>query len=158
MREVIDSEGWFHTGDIGRVDADGFLYVTGRIKDLIVLGGGKKVHPEEVEACLIRTLALKEVCVLGRIAKNGLKEGTEEVYAVIVPSDSWIQQYKGKGDLLEEELQKEIGQLAKGLASYKRPSRVILCLEELPKTATRKVKRGLVQQWIDQQEAKDVPP
>lgn len=49
---VIDSDGWLHTGDIAKIDKDGHIFITGRIKNMIVLSGGKKVFPEEVEAVL----------------------------------------------------------------------------------------------------------
>lgn len=150
--EVIDEGRWFHTGDLGKIDKDGFLFITGRIKNLIVLGGGKKVHPEEVEACLSKSLMFKEVCVLGRKSTEGKKEGTEEVVAVIVPSDS----HKNKTlelAALEKELESEVSRMAQDLAQYKRPTKVFLHVEELPKTATRKIKRPLVREWLHSCEA-----
>ena len=151
--EVIDQDGWFHTGDLGRFDEDGFLYVTGRIKNLIVLGGGKKVHPEEVEEVFSRSAAVKEVCVIGYVSKNGAKAGTEEVCAVIVPSDTVMRHHQGKVELVEQAIKDEVDRLGKDLAAYKRPSRLLVHLEELPKTATRKIKRPLVIQWLENQEA-----
>lgn len=137
---VIDSDGWFHTGDIGKLDKDGYLYITGRIKNLIVLGGGKKVHPEEVEGVLSASPNIKEICVLGVEAKSGSKEGTEEVCAVLVPTDSFKKQFSDSAQA-EAALTKELQTLSLQLASYKRPTRIITMYEDLPKTATRKVKR-----------------
>jgi long-chain acyl-CoA synthetase len=151
--EVVDRDGWFHTGDLGRIDEDGFLYITGRIKNLIVLGGGKKVHPEEVEAVLSRSAAVKEVCVVGWVSTDGAKAGTEEVCAVIVPSDTLMRHHQGHIGLVEQAIRDEVNHLSKDLASYKRPSRLVIRSEELPKTATRKIKRPLVVQWLDSQKA-----
>lgn len=150
--EVLDPEGWFHTGDLGRMDKDGFLYVTGRIKNLIVLGGGKKVHPEEVEAVLSRAASVKEVCVVGCISKNGVRAGTEEVCAVIVPSDAVVREHQGRMEQVEQAIKEEVDRLGKDLAPYKRPSRMLVRTEEFPKTATRKVKRPLVIRWLESQE------
>ncbi len=150
--EVIDPNGWFHTGDLGRIDENGFLYVTGRIKNLIVLGGGKKVHPEEVEAVLCRGSCVKEVCVVGRISKDGAKAGTEEVCAVVVPSDMLVREAVRGVDRIEQAIQAEFERLGKDLAAYKRPSHIFIYPEELPKTATRKVKRQLVTQWLATQD------
>lgn len=148
-KEVIDAEGWFHTGDLGRFDKDGYLYITGRIKSLIVLGGGKKIHPEEVESVLSNSALVKEVCVASKVSKEGLKEGTEEVCAVIAPSDD----LKKKADKMqmEQELKKEIERLNQNLASYKRPTRIFIYPEDLPKTATRKIKRSLILEWLKSQ-------
>lgn len=137
-REVMDAEGWFHTGDLGRLDEDGFLYLTGRIKNLIVLGGGKKVYPEEVEAALSKSPMIKEVCVVGRTL-----EGIEEVCVVIVPTIQSVPMEK-----VEEEIQKEMAHLLQNLAPYKHPSRIFIRFEELPKTATRKIRRTLVLEWL----------
>jgi len=151
--EVIDEEGWLHTGDLGRIDADGFLYITGRIKNLIVLGGGKKVHPEEVEAVLARGATVKEVCVLGRRSRDGISQGTEEVCVIAVPSDTLIRRWHDQTGSMEQEIRREFEQLAKDLAPYKRPSRVVVHHDELPKTAAGKIKRRLVAQWLERQAA-----
>src|SRR5574344_608483 len=98
--EVIDEEGWFHTGDIGEIDNQGYIKITGRIKNMIVLGGGKKIFPEEVEAVLEKSALVKELCVLALKIKSGNKAGTEEVGAIIVPSDDLAK----KSD---DEIQKE---------------------------------------------------
>lgn len=148
-REVLDPDGWFRTGDLGVIDADGFLHITGRIKNLIVLGGSKKVNPEEVEAVLSKSPAIQEICVVGRLAKHGIKKDTEEVCAVVVPSDSLKQQLQTKPDALLAEIEQEIANLATNLASYKRPSHIFMHLEGLPKTSSRKIKRPLVLEWLN---------
>ncbi len=152
-KEVIDNEGWFHTGDLGKIDKDGYLYITGRIKNLIVLGGGKKIHPEEVEATLSNSFLIKEICVLSRVLKGGLKDGTEEVCAVVCPSDEIRKRLNGDVVAIESEIKKEIDSLSQNLASYKRPSSVLIHLEDLPKTATRKIKRPLVTEWLKSEPA-----
>lgn len=58
--EVIDSDGWLHTGDIAEIKNGGHIYITGRIKNMIVLSGGKKVFPEEVEAVLEKARCLQK--------------------------------------------------------------------------------------------------
>lgn len=149
--EVIDADGWFHTGDIGKVDEDGFLFITGRIKNMIVLGGGKKVFPEEVEAALSAGRTIKEICVLSRKQSDGFKEGTEEVCAVVVPSDPVLAAHKDEPQAWQREVKEELDGLMQNLAPYKRPSRIFFYDGELPKTATRKVKRPVVAEWLNQQ-------
>jgi long-chain acyl-CoA synthetase len=156
-REVIDEEGWFHTGDIGRIDRDGYLYVTGRIKNLIVLGSGKKVNPEEVEAIISQSALIKEVCVVGQLAREGMQRGFEEICAVAVPSEALVSRLSEHG-AIRDEVSKEIDRLAMSLAPFKRPSRVVIRLEDLPKTSTRKVKRALVLEWLDRKEAASCQP
>ena len=146
--EVI-KDGWFHTGDIGYVDKDGFLYITGRIKNMIVLGGGKKVHPEEVEEVMSKSDFIKELCVLGKKATAGLKAGTEEVFAVVVPNlDSFGSDKKQDRDFIKEKISSEITRLSENLADYKKISDFMLYFDELPKTSTRKVKRKEVLEKI----------
>ncbi len=148
-REVIDEEGWFYTGDIGEIDKDGYLYITGRIKNMIVLGGGKKIFPEEVEAVLEKSPKIKELCVMALKIKSGNKAGTEEVCAIIVPSDD----LQGKPDNeLQKLMEDEVKILGKDLASYKQPGVVAIHREELPKTATRKVKRKVIKECYDSKE------
>ena len=150
-KEVIDQDGWFHTGDIGKLDEDGFLFITGRIKNLIVLGGGKKVFPEEVEAALSQGSAIKEICVMARKSADGFKEGTEEVCAAVVPADALIAECKGDTAAIQQAVKTELDALSENLASYKRPTRIFFFEGEFPKTATRKIKRPLVAEWLAKQ-------
>ncbi|HJQ69199.1 MAG TPA: AMP-binding protein [Blastocatellia bacterium] len=141
-REVIDEQGWFNTGDLGRLDEDGFLYITGRTKSLIVLGSGKKVNPEDVEAVLSESSLIKEVCVVGVRSRDGLQQGHEEICAVVVPQD-------GAGAASEGEITEEVNRLSAVLAPFKRPTNVVVRCEPLPRTSTRKVKRPLVAEWLE---------
>ncbi len=142
---VITEDGWLHTGDIAEI-RDGHIYITGRIKNMIVLSGGKKVFPEEVEAVLEKSSYFKEVCVFGHVRTFGSKDGTEEVTAVVVPTEDIISQYN------DEEIDKlvkgEVKQLAMKLTPYKRPVNVIVHKEALPRTATNKVKRKEVKKLV----------
>lgn len=145
--EVIDENGWFHTGDIGETDKDGFIKITGRIKNMIVLGGGKKIFPEEVEAVLENSELIKEVCVMSMTIKSGNKAGTEEVGAVIVPSDELA---KENDEVIQKKLEAEVKKLSEAnLAPYKTPTIVVLHREELPKTSTRKVKRKDLKEYVE---------
>ena len=146
--EIIDEQGWLHTGDIAKIDKDGHIFITGRIKNMIVLNGGKKVFPEEVEAVLEKSANIAEVCVLGTSRSFGAKDGTEEVTAVIVPKADLYNEHS------EEEIDKmikaDVKELSNNLAHYKRPTNVIIRKEELPKTTTRKVKRKVLKELVMQ--------
>jgi long-chain acyl-CoA synthetase len=147
--EVI-KDGWLHTGDIGYIDSDGFLYITGRIRNLIVLGAGKKVFPEEVEQVMSRSPFIKEICVLGKTATKGLRKGCEEVYAVIVPNlDSFNTDERGDAQKIKDKISKELSWLAENLAEYKRIVDFEIWEKELPKTATRKIKRKVVSEMVN---------
>jgi long-chain acyl-CoA synthetase len=142
--EVIKG-GWFHTGDLGHFDGDGYLYVTGRKKNMIVLGAGKKVFPEEVELVIGRSPYIREICVLPRIARRGLRKGHEEVYAVIVPNIEAFERdgIAGSGAVAAK-ISAEISDLGAELAPYKRITGFDIAYEELPKTVTKKIKRDAV--------------
>ena len=146
-KEVIDEEGWFYTGDIGEIDKDGFIKITGRIKNMIVLGGGKKIFPEEVEAVLEASKLIKELCVMSLTIKSGNKAGTEEVGVIICPSDDL---QKKTDEEIQKELEDEVKKLSEAnLASYKTPTVIVLHRDELPKTSTRKVKRKDLKEWYE---------
>jgi len=140
-------DGWLHTGDIGKFDKDGFLYITGRIRNLIVLGGGKKVFPEEIEEVMSASPYIKEICVIGKKATEGLKAGTEEVFAVIVPN---LERFEGDDkkdkELIRKKVGSEVSRLSGNLAEYKKISEFMLYFDELPKTSTRKIKRNAVKE------------
>ena len=143
---VIDEDGWFHTGDIAKINKKGFVYITGRIKNMIVLSGGKKVFPEEVEAVLEQSEYFKELCVLGVERTFGAKDGTEDVAVVIVPKDELVEQYDE--ETLNTIIKGEVKKLSLRVAAYKRPNQVIISKEPLPRTATRKVKRREVKELV----------
>jgi long-chain acyl-CoA synthetase len=146
--EVI-KDGWFYTGDIGYIDDDNFLYITGRIKNMIVLGAGKKVFPEEIEEVMSKSELVKEMCVVGLKATSGLKAGTEEVFAVIVPnSDKFSEEEKQNKEIIKNKISAEINRLSENLAEYKKISEFMLYFDELPKTSTKKVKRKEVLEKI----------
>ena len=146
-KEVIDEDGWFHTGDIGEIDKAGYIKITGRIKNMIVLGGGKKIFPEEVEAVLENSELIKEVCVMSLTIKSGNKAGTEEVGAIICPADDL---QKKSDEEIQKLLEDEVKKLSEAnLAPYKAPTVVVLHRDELPKTSTRKVKRKDLKEWYE---------
>jgi long-chain acyl-CoA synthetase len=140
--EVI-KDGWLHTGDIGWMDEDDFLYISGRIKNLIVLGAGKKVFPEEVEQVMRQSPYIKEICVLGRIPTEGARKGYEEVYAVVVPNlDHFEEKNRISDKAVKEKISLEISQLSGNLADYKKIRKFEIFKGDLPETSTRKIKRN----------------
>src|SRR5262249_3933193 len=78
-------DGWLHTGDLGRIDREGGLYMTGRKEELSVLSSGKNLYPEEIEAHYRQSPFIKELCVLGVVAHG--QPSAERLHAVIVPDD-----------------------------------------------------------------------
>lgn len=151
-REAIDLEGWLATGDLGSLDGDGYLRITGRSKNLIVLPGGKKVQPEEIEEALAPMAEIGEACIFGRICREGPNAGNEEIVAVAVPSQELRERFPEPASSgqalpdtgLEEALIKAVEAGTAGLTAYKRPSRVLVTLDALPKTPSRKIKRAEV--------------
>lgn len=143
--EVLEEDGWLHTGDIGEFDSDGRLYITGRIKNMIVLSGGKKVFPEEVESVLEQNPNFAEVCVFGATRTSGAKDGTEEIMTVIVPTEEVLAKYPDENGL-QAFIGHEVKNLSVQLAPYKRPVNIVVRKEPFPRTATRKVKRNVVKE------------
>ena len=143
--EAIDKNGWFHTGDKARLENRN-SYITGRIKNMIVLSGGKKVFPEEVEAVLEKSDKFAELCVFGSARKGGEKDGTEDIALVIVPAEHVKAEYQGAE--LEKVLKDEVKRLSKQLANYKRPINITIIDQPLPITATRKIQRRKVKEMV----------
>jgi long-chain acyl-CoA synthetase len=147
-REVIDAEGWLHTGDIGMQDADGYLYITGRLKNIIVTKGGKNIYPEEIENLLTASPLLSEVVVVGKLDD----EGGEYPHAIVYPDpDILAAREKETGRRFDDEevrriVRAEIQKCTSGAAVYKIPHTFDVSKEELPKTSTRKVKRFMFAQ------------
>ncbi|MFW6365724.1 MAG: AMP-binding protein [Spirochaetota bacterium] len=124
--DVFDDDGFFDTGDLGRVDSDGYLFITGRLKNVIVLDSGKNVYPEELESYYKLSPYIAEISVFGRTVN-----GRETVYAVIVPEEKAPKSYGIVRD--------EIRRLNKGLPSYKTIGGFALSFDPLPVNSARKV-------------------
>ncbi len=144
--EAIDEDGFFHTGDMARIDDQRRVYITGRIKNMIVLSGGKKVFPEEVEAVMEKSDKFAEYCVFGVSREGGAKDGTEDIAIVVVPKDELKEQYSKEE--LEKVMKEEVKRLSKQLAPYKRPINVTVLYQALPRTTTRKIQRRKVKELI----------
>jgi long-chain acyl-CoA synthetase len=139
---VITDDGWLRTGDLGYIDGDGFIYISGRKKNLIVSSGGKNIYPEEVEAHFEGSRVIGQILVLGR--KDAVT-GNEQIFALVVPNYVTLaEDYPGK-DLGDEFLtgliKKEIEGVNRTLASYKKISDFALHREEFEMNAQRKIKR-----------------
>lgn len=147
--EVITEDGWLHTGDIARIDEKTKkIYITGRIKNMIVLSGGKKVFPEEVEAVLQQNPDFSDVCVMGMKKNFGEKDGSEGIVAIIVPTDNYKAKFTTEEELTKA-VTKEVKNLSLQLASYKRPVKIIVNKEPLPRTSTNKISRKEIKQMIE---------
>jgi len=145
-KTVITEDGWLHTGDMAEIKND-LLYITGRIKNMIVLSGGKKVFPEEVENVLGDSPNFAEVCVMGMAREFGEKDGCEEIVTVIVPNEDFANKYSDDKEL-EKAVRAEVKALSARLASYKRPVKIIVRRDSLPKTTTNKLKRKEIKELI----------
>lgn len=140
-KEVL-KDGWFYTGDLAYIDKDGFIFITGRQKDMIVLKNGKKVFPEELEILINKIEEIEECFVYGmpeKEDKNDFKISVKVVYNEAVVKEKY-------GDITEEELHKtiwaKIKEVNKTLPQYKYIKNMILTKEPLIKTTTNKVKRN----------------
>ena len=138
-------DGWLYTGDLARVDDDGYYFITGRKKNLIVTPGGKNVYPEEIEITLNNSPYILESLVLGR----KLRGGGEEIEAIIVPDlDYFGLRAEEKGISLsqmhiEQTIKLEVAKQCEQLADYKRVKYMKIRDEDFEKTSTRKIKRYL---------------
>ena len=148
--EVLQ-DGWYRTGDLGRLDADGYLTICGRMKNLIVTPNGKNVYPEEVENEILKRPYIAEVMVYG----HKVAPAAEEVHAIIYPNQEEIDDYgrqRDKGPMtvadVEALIRAEVQAACNGLADYKRVKKFTLREDEFPKTTTRKIKRFAVEASI----------
>lgn len=134
-KEAFDGE-WFKTGDLGYMDKDGFLYVTGRCKNLIVLKNGKNIMPDEIESLLKQSSLIAETMVK---ESNGDENGAESIMAIIYPDPTTTQGMQTR-DICAA-IQKDIDEINQKLVYYKRVNSFVLRESEFPKTTTKKIQR-----------------
>lgn len=144
-KKVIDEDGYFNSGDIGYIDYDGFIFITGRSKNVIVTQNGKNIYPEEIEMMLDKVDEIKESMVYGKEPdKNSKKEQKELIItARVIPDYEKIEELHGK--ISEKEIYdliwNKIKEVNKKLTSYKAVKSLEIKEGEFEKTSTMKIKR-----------------
>ncbi|MFZ5432946.1 MAG: AMP-binding protein, partial [Calditrichota bacterium] len=135
-------DGWFHTGDAGFLDRHGALHITGRLKNVIVTGGGKNVYPEEIEARLDLSPFILESLVVSISRKRG---GGEELAALIVPQYTFIKQESERGHMMDvhQEIKTVVEAYNHSVPAYRRLRQWRIQEQEFDKTSTRKIRRYL---------------
>jgi long-chain acyl-CoA synthetase len=139
-KEAIDAEGWFHTGDLGNIDDEGFITITGRAKSMIVLNNGKKAFPEEYEMLLNNIEYVNESFVWG----NTAPDGDIQICAKLVLNQKTIKEKLGEipsDTELADKLQSEIKRINQDIPQYKIIRYFVISYEDLIKTTTLKIKR-----------------
>ncbi len=145
-RETFDGE-WFRTGDVGFIDEDEFLHISGRKKNVIISKGGENVFPEEIEDALNRSPFVMESMVYG---EKHEKEGEIIAAQIVVDAEAFIELSESKGvpitpELLNEVIDGEVRRVNRELQTYKQVKKFIVRDEEFQKTTTQKIKRFTVQ-------------
>lgn len=138
-KETIDSEGWLHTGDLAKIDKNGYIFISGRKKFVIVLKNGKNIYPEELETLVNKIEGIKESFVYGKPEDDG----DYKICAKIVYDKDIVKEiYKTEDEKeLKEIIWQEIKKINKTMPAYKYIREISLTQKELIKTTTQKVKR-----------------
>ena len=150
--EVI-VDGWLYTGDLGFIDKDGFLHITGRRKNVIVTANGKNIFPEELETYLSRNPYVLESVVVGVPDETGRDY---DIVAMILPDTERLDEENPDGyseELVREKLTEAVKQANSMVQQYKRIKKFLVRSEEFPKNTSKKIKRaGLLEEAIAQLE------
>ena len=137
--EAFTDDGWFRSGDLGKFDDDGHLYIVGRAKDVIVLPSGKNVHPEDLEIHYLKTPLVEEMAVIGVRDENAAHSGAEKLAAIVVPDFEYLKLSKVANS--KEAIRYALDNLGRDLPEYQRVRDYIIRAEPLPRTGSRKIKR-----------------
>ncbi|MBQ3537084.1 MAG: AMP-binding protein [Clostridia bacterium] len=133
---VFTEDGWFCTGDIGHTDSDGFLFINGRLKNLIILPNGKNVFPEEIEDALIKKLPFVKECIVYA------DEGNTGIYAILYPDSDFMSEKGLSGaEEIKEFIKKDMDIFNSEMPSYKRISDFFITDKEFEKSTTHKIQR-----------------
>ncbi len=134
-------DGWFYTGDLAKIDEEGYIFICGRKKSVIVLKNGKNIYPEEMENLINRIEGIEESFVFGKQMsedKNDIKIFAKLVYNQEIIEDA----YKVKGkENINKVINEKIKEINKAMPQYKAIKGIILTQEPLIKTTTNKIKR-----------------
>ncbi|MGN1298434.1 MAG: AMP-dependent synthetase/ligase [Candidatus Scatovivens sp.] len=136
-KEALE-DGWFKTGDLGYIDEEGFLFITGRKNDVIVLKNGKNVYPQEIEFLINKLQYVEESMVYSR---EETKTDTLLVAKIVYNKEIMEEKYSGQD--FEKIIWKDIKELNKTLPTYKHIKKIIVTDEPMVKTTTQKVKRNI---------------
>ena len=138
-KETITEDGWLHTGDLARIDKDGFIFISGRKKFVIVLKNGKNIYPEEIETLINKIEGVKESFVYGKPEDDG----DYKICAKIVYDEELVEEVFGTKDAkeLKEKIWQEVKKMNKTMPAYKYVREISITNKELIKTTTQKVKR-----------------
>lgn len=136
-------DGWFQSGDLGYLDADGYLTITGRAKEVIVLSSGKNVYPEEVEEQYLKSPYIKEICLIPQVADRS-GAAVEGLLALVLPDLDYFRA-QGMTNFFET-IRWDMENVGRDLAPYKRPTSLVIVKEGFPRTRLGKIQRHLVQQ------------
>ena len=138
-KETIDEEGWLNTGDLAKIDKDGFIFITERKKFVIVLKNGKNVYPEELEILINKIAGVTESFVYGKEEEDGnYKVSAKIVYDKDIMKDIYGLEDKQE---IKEKLWQEIKRINRTMPTYKYIKEISVTDEELIKTTTKKIKR-----------------
>ena len=146
-KEVIDEDGYFNSGDIGYINEEGYIFITGRSKNVIVTQNGKNIYPEEIENLLQKIPEIKDVMVYGKApeGETAKKKDAKEliVTAKVLPDFEKIKEIHGNitDDEIYNLIWENIKQVNKKLTSYKAVKSLEIKKDEFEKTSTMKIKR-----------------
>ena len=138
-REVLSEDGWLNTGDVGHQDKDGYLYLTGRAKNIIVTEGGKNVFPEEIEDHFQLYDDIDTICIIPYMIDKAMK--SEGIRAIIYPSEGYAKKAGHDKAEIEKHMNEIVSEVNRELQSYKKITMVTISEKPLPMTSTKKVKR-----------------
>ncbi len=151
LTQEVKRSGWLFTGDLGYIDRDGYLIITGRKKNIIVTANGKNIFPEELESYLLRSPFIAECVVVGIMNE---KKKDYDIVALIYPDREYAGEVLGKGaagEALTAILEEEIEKVNSILQTYKRINMMIVREEEFTKNSSKKIKRmGIVESVMDE--------
>jgi len=131
-------DGWFHTGDLAKQDKDGYFFITGRKKNVIVLKNGKNIYPEELETLVGKLPYVDECMVFGYPKDDDLVISVKIVYNKDYVKDNFAGFTQ---EQLKEKIWEDIKEINSGLTNYKHMKKLIITDEPMIKTSTAKIKR-----------------